>query len=71
MKEVQKTFEQLLGEFNDYIQKSNRPDLIVNAKQFIDYYDECFVDGIAGIARMHLNTADRHKARKSGVYSES
>jgi hypothetical protein len=69
MKNSEKTFEQLLQEFNDYILNSNRPDLVVNEKQFIEYYDECFVDGIAGIATMHLNTAERNKARKSGVYA--
>lgn len=69
MKNQPKTFNQLLSEFNDYILKSNRPDLVVNQKQFVEYYDNCFVDGIAGIATMHLNTADRHKARKSGIYS--
>lgn len=69
MKKVEKTFEQLFKEFNDFIINSNRPDLVVNMKQFIDYYDESSIEGIEGIATWHLQTADRHKARKTGIYA--
>jgi hypothetical protein len=48
-------FEQLLEEFNDYVTNSGRPEWVLSAKDFVDYYDFCAIDGVENSANYYMS----------------
>ena len=47
-------FEQLFKQFNDLVKNSGKPELTLSIKDFVEYYDFCFVDGVEAAVRHYL-----------------